>query len=134
MKIKSIKSSLKFWQEIVFVVSVGFVLFEKTKFVVLERTMNGWEIFLGCFFLPLLICLIGQFFWKSENIAMVLSVLLGTSSFVVVLKILYYISTTSTDILQEIAMLIGGIFLIISANTMPNKFEVAPDTNQGFVK
>ena len=92
--------------------------------------MDGWDILLVCFFVPLLICLIGQFFWKNEGLTIVLSVLLGFSSFVVILMALYGISTTSIELImtQSIAMLILGIIGLVAAITMTvpkNKF--APD-------
>jgi len=131
MKLKSsLKSTLKFWQEIVFVISIGYVLFEIFKFVALERTMNGWEIFLVCFFLPLFVCLIGQFFWKNQVLAFILSPVLGFSSLIFILACLYAL-TTSPKIITSIAMLIFGIILLIAAITMPvkNQSKVAPDTN-----
>ena len=130
MEMKLLKSTLKFWQEIVFVVSIGYLLFEITKFIVLEHTINGWEIFLVCLFLPLFICLVGQFFWKNGALAVYLSVLLGFSSFVFILMTLYAL-TTSPKIITSIAMLIWGIILLISAITMPvkNQSKVTPNSN-----
>jgi peptidoglycan/LPS O-acetylase OafA/YrhL len=130
MTIKSLKSVLKFWQEIVFAVSIGFVLTELAKAVILGHAMDGWDIFSVCFFMPLLICLIGQFFWKSRALTNVLSVLLGISSFAVILMAMYGISTTSieTIMIQSVIMLIGGIIGVVAAITMTvpkNKF--APD-------
>ena len=130
MKTKSLKSVLKFWQEIVFIVPIGFGLTALAKAVILGYTMDGSDIFLVCFFVPLLICLIGQFFWKSEVLAIYLSLLLGVSSLVVILMAMYGISTTSITMImiQSITMLIWGIIMFVAAITMTlpiNKF--APD-------
>ena len=135
MKTNSLKSVLTYWQEIVFVGSIGLLLFAMTKSVILRQTMDAWDIFLVCFFVPLLICLIGQFFWKSEALAICLSVLLGLSSFVVILMALYGISTTSIKLImiQSITMLILGIIGIIAAITMPRKSEYQPDNFGGTV-
>ena len=129
IKIQSLKSVLKFWQEIVFVVSIGLLLIEITKSVMLRQTMDRWDIFLVCFMLPLFICLIGQFFWKKKALAVCLSVLLGLSSFVFILMALYFIGTTSAsaNIVRAITMLILGIFLLVAAITMPKKNEYQPD-------
>jgi len=129
MKNQSLKSVLKFWQEIVFVVPIVFGLTALVKAVILGYTMDGADIFLVCWFVPLLICLIGQFFWKSEGLAICLSVLLGISSFVVILMALYGISTTSIKLImiQSITMLIWGIIGIFAAITMPKKNEYLPD-------
>ena len=130
MKIKSLKSVLKFWQEIVFIIPIGLMLTALAKAVIHGYTMDGADIFLVCFFAPLLICLIGQFFWKSEALAIFLSILLGISSLIVIWMALYGISTTSIKLImiQSITMLIWGIIMLVAAITMTapiNKF--APD-------
>jgi hypothetical protein len=129
MKVKSLKSVLKFWQEIVFLFPIGFGLTALAKAVMHGYTMDGSDIFLVVFFFPLLICLIGQFFWKSEALAICLSVLLGLSSFVVILMALYGIGTTSIKLImiQSITMLIWGIIGIVAAITMPLKNEYQPN-------
>jgi hypothetical protein len=133
MIIKALKSALKFWQEIVFIVPIVFGLTALAKAVIFGYTMDGWDIVLVCWFLPILICLVGQFFWKSEGLAICLSVLLGTSAFVVILMGLYGISTTSIKLImiQSIIMLIWGIIGIVAAIAMSvkNLFKVAPETN-----
>ena len=126
MKSEFLKSVLKFWQEIVFVIPIGLLLIEISKTVISRHTMDGADIFLVCWFVPLLICLIGQFFWKSEGLAIFLSLPLGISSFVVILMALYGIGTTSIKLImiQSIIMLIWGIFGIVSAVTMPIKKNI----------
>jgi type IV secretory pathway TraG/TraD family ATPase VirD4 len=127
---KLLKLALKFWQEIVFIIPIGFGLSALTKAVLQGYTMDGADIFLVCFFAPLLICLLGQFFWKSEGLAISLSVLLGISSFVVILMALYGISTTSIKLImtQSIIMLIWGIIGIVAAISMAVKNISASDT------
>lgn len=129
MTAKSLKSVLKFWQEIVFVVPIGFGLTALAITVMLGYTMDGWDILLVCFFVPLLICLICQFFWKSGVLSSILSVLLGISSFIVILMALYGISTTSieTIMIQSIIMLIGGITGVVAAITMSASNKFAPN-------
>lgn len=127
MIIKSLKLALKFWQEIVFVVPIGFGLTALAKAAILGYDMDGWDIFLVCLFMPLLISLIGQFFWKSRALASVLSVFLGISSFAVILMAFYGINTTSIEMtmIQSIIMLIWGIIGVVAAITMTvpqNKF------------
>ena len=126
MKSKNLKSVLKFWQEIVFVVPIGFGLAALAKAVMLGYTMDGWDIILVCWFVPLLLCLIGQFFWKSGGLAILLSFLLGISSFIVILMALYGISTTSIKLImiQSITMLIWGIIGVVAAFTMPIKTNI----------
>jgi len=126
MKSKLLKSVLKFWQEIVFVIPIGFGLTALTIAIILGYTMDKWDILFVCWFVPLLICLIGQFFWKSEGLAICLSVPLGLSSLVVIFMALYGISTTSITLImkQSIIMLIWGLFGVFSAITMPIKNNI----------
>jgi len=121
---KSLKSVLKFWQEIVFLIPIVFGATALAKAVMFGYTMDGWDIFLVCFFVPLLICIVGQFFWKNQTLSIILSVLLGISSFVVILMALYGISTTSIQLImtQSITMLIWGIIGTVAAITMSKKY------------
>jgi hypothetical protein len=121
MENKVLKSVLKFWQEIVFAVSIGLLLIEITGSVMFRQTMDGWDILLVSFMFPLFICLIGQFFQKNETLAVYLSVLLGISSFVFILMALYFIATTGTKTVEAVTMLIFGIFLLVAAITMSFK-------------
>jgi hypothetical protein len=120
---KSLKSTLTYWQEIVFTVSIGLLLLEITRSVMLQQTMDEWDIFLCLFFLPLFICLIGQFFWKNEVLGIILSILLGLSSVIFILMSLYFFSTTSTKMIQAVTMFIFGIFLLFASFTMPKKYN-----------
>lgn len=123
MKTGPLEKVIKFWQEIPFVVLIGLLLIEIAYWTNLGKTKDMWDIFLISFFLPLLTCLIGQFFWKSKTLGIVLSILLGVSSFVFILMSLYFISTTSTKMIQAITMLLLGLFLFISATTMFIKYS-----------
>jgi|GEM_PF-2418386 len=117
---KTLKTVLKFWQEIVFVIPLGILLIEmSTKyFVVFRQTI---DIACFCFFSILLICLVGQFFWKNKILAVILSVVLGLSSFVLILISLYAL-TTSLQVVQAVAMLFLGLFLSFTAIKMFMKF------------
>ena len=124
MKIKSFKSSLKFWQEIAFIVSIGLFFIYVARAVMLGYIMDKSEIFLVCFILPLFICLVGQFFWKNKTLAVCLSVLLGLSSFGFILMALHFIiGTASIKLAQTVTVLIWNIFLLVAAITMPINFE-----------
>lgn len=117
---KTLKTVLKFWQEIVFVIPLGILLIEmSTKyFVVFRQTI---DIVCFCFFSILLICLVGQFFWKNKILAVILSVVLGLSSFVLILISLYAL-TTSLQVVQAVTMLFLGLFLSFTAIKMFMKF------------
>ena len=120
---KSLKEVLKFWQEIVSIVPIGLLLIEITKWVIRSQTMDRWDIFLVCWMLPLFICLIGQFFWKNQTLAVTLSVLLGLSSVIAILMALYGIFNSPSYRIESIAMLIIGLVCVIAAFKMPAKYE-----------
>ena len=128
---KSLKSVVKFWQEIVFTVSIGLLLIVLTKWVYNSNTMDRWDIFLASFLLPLFICLIGQFFWKNGSLAVILAFLLGLSSIVFIFMSVYYMSTTSTEMVQAIIMFVMGFLYLGASFTMPIKFF--PNENNGNV-
>ena len=119
---KSLKSTLKFWQEIVLVAPIGLLLIEITKNRMLQQTMDGADIFMLIWFLPLLVCLIGQFFWKNEVLAITLSALLGLSSVIVILMALWGISNSPSYRTESIVMLIIGLVSVIAVITMPRKY------------
>ena len=121
MKTRLLNSFLKYWQEIVFIVLIGLLLFEITRFYLTQNSIDGWDIALLSFTLPLFICLIGQLFWNNRTLSIVLSVLLSVGSFAVILMAFYFIGTTSSKLIQAITMLILGVFLLFSALTMTRK-------------
>lgn len=123
MKKKSLKSALKFWQEIALAVSIGLLLIEVCKWVMRSQTMGGAEIFLVVWFLPLFICLIGQMFWKNKTLAITLSVFLGLSSFIVLLMALWGISNSPSYRTESIAMFVVGVVSVITVITMPRKYN-----------
>jgi len=129
MKNKSLISALKFWQEIVFVISIGLLFIEITKWVMRSQTMDGADIFMVIWFLPLLVCLVGQFFWKNEAVAVTLSVLLGLSSVIVIILAFVGIFYSPSYNTQHFPMLILGVVCIIAAFTMPRKYH--PNINAG---
>jgi FtsH-binding integral membrane protein len=127
---KSLKSALKFWQEIVYVIPIGLLLIEVTKWVLRSQALDGADIFLFIWFLPLFVCLIGQFFWENEALAATLSVLLGLSSGVGILMALYGIFNSPSYRTESIAMLIIGIVCVFAACKMFSKY----DPNRNFDK
>jgi len=129
MKIKSLKSALKFWQEIVLAVPIVFFLIGLTHWIMRSQTIDGWDIFMIIWLLPLLVCLVGQFFWKNDAVALTLSVLLGLTSVVVILMALWGISNSPSYRTESIAMLVVGIVAVIAVITMPRKYN--PDINAG---
>ena len=88
----------------------------------LQQTMDGADIFMLIWFLPLFICLIGQFFLKNKTLAITLSVLLGLSSVIVILMALWGISNSPSYRTESIVMLIIGLVSVIAVITMPRKY------------
>src|SRR5690554_5214185 len=114
MKTKAQKTLLRYWQEIVFIYSIGLLLFEIAKFNLIQNSIDGWDIALLSFILPLFVCLIGQLYWKNKTLSIVLSVILSLGSFVLILMALYFIGTTSSQLFQAISMLTFGVFLLFA--------------------
>ena len=123
MNNKSLKSVLKFWQEIVLVVPIGYFLIEIAKYVMRSQTMDVWIILLAFWLLPLFICLIVQLFRKSEALAVTLSVLLGLSSAIVILLALVGIVYSPSYNYQHFPMLIIGVISVVAVITMPRKYN-----------
>ena len=126
---KSLKSTLKYWQEIVLVVPIGLLLIEITNRVIRSQTMDGADIFMVIWFLPLLVCLVGQFFWKNEALAVTLSVLLGLSSVIVILMALWGINNSPSYRTESIIMLVIGLVGVIAVITMRRKYNSNINTN-----
>ena len=120
---KSLKSALKYWQEIVLVVPIVLLLIEASTWIMRSQTWDGSAIFMVIWFLPLLVCLVGQFFWKNEVLAVSLSILLGISSVIVILMALWGISNSPSYRMECIAMLVIGVVLVIAVITMPRKYN-----------
>lgn len=121
MKTGVIKTGLKNWQEIIFTISIGVLLIEITRNNMVQNTIDGWDIALLFLIVPLLICLIGQFYWNNKTLSIILSVILSIGSFIFILMALYYLSTTNSKLFSALSMLIFGLFLFIAGLTMTRK-------------
>jgi len=130
---KSLKTALKFWQEIVLLVPIGLLLIEITTRAMRSQTMDGADIFMVIWFLPLFVCLIGQFFWKNEGLALTLSVLLGLTSVIVILMGLWGINNNNIPLYwtQSVIMFVIGVVWVIAVITMPRKYN--PNINAGIL-
>jgi len=85
--------------------------------------MDRADIFMVIWFLPLLVCLVGQFFWKKEALAGTLSVLLGLSAMIVILMGLYGIFNSPSCRTVSILTFIIGVVSVIAVITMPRKYN-----------
>ena len=112
---------LKHWQEIVFIISIGLILFEIINFNLSQNSIDSWDIALLSFIFPLFVGLIGQLFWKNKTLSTALAMLLSIGSLIVILMACYFIGTTSSQHVQAILMLVVGIFLLFTAITMTRK-------------
>ena len=123
MKNKSL-SVLKFWQEIVLIVPIVLLFSEITKNrVILTQTIDGWDIFMVIWLLPLLVCLVGQFFWKNETVAVVLSVPLGLSAVAVIFMGLWGIKNSPSFRTESILLFIIGVVSVIAVISMHRKYN-----------
>lgn len=115
------KSILNFWQEIIFIISIGIVLFNILQFNRTQNEFDAWDLLLLSITIPLFISLIGQLFWNNKILSTYLSILLIIASLIVVFMGVYYVGTTTSELLQAVTMLIIGIFLLLTAITMKRK-------------
>ena len=125
---KKLKSVLKFWQEIVFIASIGFPLTAFTNDLIIHgRTLDGYDILCLCFLLPVFICLIGQFFWKNGTLSIFLAAILFLYSLFwifVSFAMPNYIThnvPNPNNYLRPV-ILIGALFLVFASITMPKKY------------
>jgi hypothetical protein len=126
MKSKSLKLVLKFWQEIIFIIGLGILVGGITMNIAnsFQYTIN---IVFYCLFVLLLICLIGQFYWKNRTLSLCLSGILGIGSFYMFLAVMSdLVKMTNID-----WGLVFGLFLFLglvgTAVTMPIKYLWNPE-------
>ena len=120
---KSLKSVLRFWQEMVLAIPIGLLLFEIAGRVIRSQTTDGADIFMVVWFLPLLGCLIGQLFWKNKTLAVTLSASLGLSAIVVILMGLWGINNSPSYKQESVIMFVIGIISFIVTIIMPRKYN-----------
>ena len=145
MKIKSIKSSLKFWQEIVFIIGLGWLVSGITLNAAVAFK-QGINIVFYCIFISFIICLLGQFYWKNFVLSLWLAIMFGLGSVWMILAALSdLVKMTPVD--DGYIFTVFGLFLFMGltvvAISMPfkylksinknetiiNQLKVAPDTN-----
>ena len=118
LKTSIIKQLKRNWQEIVFILAVGALLAEMTGYYLAHGSLDGWDIALFTFTLPIFICLIGQIWWHNRRVSIALSAILSAGSLIFILMAGYFIATTSSELPEAFSMLILGIFLLFSGVTM----------------
>jgi len=130
MKIKSLKSVLKFWQEIIFIIALGILVGGITMNISISFQYKINIVFY-CLFALLLICLIGQFYWKNLALALWLAVILGLGSAYMILAALSdLVKMTYTDegYLYTIFALFLFMGLTVVAISMPFKYLRSVDS------
>jgi len=121
---KKLKSLLKFWQEIVFIVVLGRSVLLIT-IDISEAFQHFFNIVFFCIFILMLICILGQFFWKNPTLALWLALLLGAGSIwmtIASLSNLLRMSTEDDNYLYTIFASFLFMGLIAVAISMPFKY------------
>lgn len=129
-----IKSILKFWQEILFVIAIGIMVFKTTMNITMAFQQVANIIFYFLFII-LIICLIGQFYWKNRDLGLQLAFMLGFGSiwmFLAALSDMAKIKTIDGN-LDLIFYLLLSIGLIIAAISMPFKYFRAEDKDKNII-
>lgn len=124
MRISSLKSLLKFWQEIVFIIGLGILIGGITMNISnsFQHTIN---IIFYSLFVLLLSGLIGQFHWKNRILAVWLAVLLGLGSFYMILAAfsdLANMTTSDEGYLNTVLAMLLFMGLTVVAFSMPFKY------------
>ena len=121
---KSLKSALKFWQEIIFIIGLGIWVGGITMNISISFQYKINIVFY-CLFVLLIGCLIGQFYWKSLALSLWLAVIMGLGSAWMVLAALSdLVKMTSADNGFRGLMFALFIFmgLTVIAISMPFKY------------
>ena len=126
MDIIKLKSALKFWQEIIFIIAIGILFFGMTINIsaAFHQVIN---IVFYCMLLLMLICLIGQFYWKNLILGFFLAIVLGLASGYMILAVLSDLAKIS-KIEENTSAIVGLTFglillgLTITAILMPIKY------------
>ena len=121
---KSLKAVLKFWQEIVFIIMLGMWIggITMNTSVYFQHTIS---IFFYCMFILLLVCLVGQFYWKNFALGLCLAIISGLGSAYMILAALSDIAKMDhTDRGYHETLLLAFLFigLTITAILMPYKY------------
>ncbi|TYA84247.1 hypothetical protein [Seonamhaeicola marinus] len=106
------------WQEILFIISIGSLLFKVTKFNLTQRAIDGWDLALILLISPLLICLVGQLYWRNKTLSKVLSITLSIGAIIVILMGIYFVTTTTSNFGEAFLMLAFGATSLFAAMTM----------------
>ena len=120
---KSLKSVMKFWQEIVFMIPVGISIAVMLIDIHNGRINDGGGIVVFCLHVILFICLVGQFFWKNKTLAIVLTPLLVLYSFFWIFA--FYampMSNPKENLYLRPVLMICALFLFFVAITMFQKY------------
>lgn len=121
MEIRSfVTTTIKFWQEIVFVIPVGIFLID--LFIGHPEMFDEvFDIAIICFHLVLFICLVGQFFWKNRKVAIVLTPFLLLYSFFGVF-VSYAMPKDNPYSHLRILILILALFFVVATISMLEKY------------
>jgi len=124
MKNGLLKSVLRFWQEIIFLVAVGILVFgiAMNASVAFQQVFN---IIFFCIFVLLLVCLFGQFYWKSIVLSVWLAVQLGFGSAYMILAALSDLAKmtpSENGYIYTVFALFLSMGLTVVAISMPFKY------------
>lgn len=124
MRITSLKSLLKFWQEIVFIIGLGILIGGITMNISnsFQHTIN---IIFYSLFVLLLFCLIGQFYWKNRILSVWLAIVLGLGSIYMILAAfsdLVKMTTSDEGYLNTVFAMLLFMGLTVVAFSMPFKY------------
>ena len=127
MKTQSLKSALKFWQEIFFMIPVGISIFIMVMDIYKDNgrfNIDWLGIATFCFHVILFICIVGQFFWKNGTLSKYLAPILVLYSFFWAFA--FFAMPMSNPVEHAFlrpVLVFFALFLVFVASTMPRKFN-----------
>ena len=121
---KTLKSALKFWQEIIFMIPIGISIIVFFIDIYNGRIFkDGLNIAIVCFHVILFICIVGQFFWKNGTLSTCLAPLLVLYS---LFWAFAFFAMPMANPIEHVylrpVLVICALFFIFAAITMPNKY------------
>ena len=133
MNLKSLKSALFFWQELIFAIMIGILVFGITMNISVSFK-HVFNIIFYCIFVLLIFCLIGQFFWKNLLLSIWLAVQLGFGSAYMILAALsdlIKMTPSEAGYIKTVFALILSLCLTATAISMPFKYiKLANNTEE----
>lgn len=134
MKNNTLKWLLWFWQEISLILLTSILLLNISRYVLINHSLDAWDIAALAYAVPVFIGLIGQFFWKNKILSNILFVLLFVGSVLIILTAFMLFGISTSNLIDATLMLVLGIFCFVAALSMYTKTSSLSQKRNTMVK